>query len=621
MYQHDSTHQQFQHQQYIQIGAGGYSTPQSLPQYTFEQTPLRLAGSVRSGGYGGSRIGSAGLAAADESVLYSPLFSTPPSADIGPASSSAGGSLNSFQNPHTIAEAPPVSLSIPVPASFPSQQLPLLEHHHHQHQQNFTNMDEINPDIIAQQTAAQEYEPPLVEGPPVGEKTPSTVITVEYAKADPVYVQKTQELPKTYSHYRPVRGDGNCGWRAIAFGYFETMAKSGNRILIESEVERLETLNKYIESMGRVADFVFTDMAQESLDLLTHMASVAEDTEKTQEILYQIFNTEDIANSIMYHIRLMASAYLRGHREKFGAFVSHPQGIEGYCTNFLERHSVEIEHLGIAILVEVLLKPAGITLEVAYLDRSPGNEVNTYRFPEEANGLSPAELGPMIYLLFRPDHYDILYRVESEPAPSDTSVTLQVHRVDISQNFEMAPTPAALQTLGPVDYNPLLLIPGYGDFTPGVDSVLDSSPSPLSAYSPSPVAPWVSSPFPDTPPPQTVPLAAPPSIPVIIPELIPSIPSTRLDRSKLSPLAQLLFPEHETPELETEQNPLRFSEYCQMPEFLENGTWREPNFQTSSFKNSHFNVAHYNNPNFQPEEYKPGEDDPPPRNTKKRASV
>ncbi len=60
----------------------------------------------------------------------------------------------------------------------------------------------------------------------------SNAITEEYAKADPVYVQKTmvrtqfalnysmvpltrstQVLPQTYSHYRPIQGDGNCGWR------------------------------------------------------------------------------------------------------------------------------------------------------------------------------------------------------------------------------------------------------------------------------------------------------------------------------------------------------------------------------------------------------------------------
>lgn len=78
------------------------------------------------------------------------------------------------------------------------------------------------------------------QGPRVGDKTPIAAITEEYAKGDPIYVAKTlvsfsshlpfallplgnpidesvlmvvQALPETYSHYRPVKGDGNCGWR------------------------------------------------------------------------------------------------------------------------------------------------------------------------------------------------------------------------------------------------------------------------------------------------------------------------------------------------------------------------------------------------------------------------
>ena len=57
------------------------------------------------------------------------------------------------------------------------------------------------------------------------------------------------------------------------------------------------------------------------------------------------------------------------------------------------------------------------------------------------------------------------------------------------------------------------------------------------------------------------------------------------------------------PQVDT--HPLRMTKYCQMPEFVENDTWREPTFTTASFKNSHYNKAHYNNPDFQPEVYNP----------------
>jgi len=56
----------------------------------------------------------------------------------------------------------------------------------------------------------------------------------------------------------------------------------------------------------------------------------------------------------------------------------------------------EIEDIGINALTEILLKPAGIALEIIHLDRSEGAEANVHRF------------GPMtaavatIRLLYRP---------------------------------------------------------------------------------------------------------------------------------------------------------------------------------------------------------------------------
>jgi ubiquitin thioesterase protein OTUB1 len=369
---------------------------------------------------------------------------------------------------------------------------------------------------------------------------------------------------------------------AVGFGYFETLIKSGNKSRVESERQRLESLNDYIESVGGMSSMVFQDFVDETFTLLDKIAQLIGNPEQAEAELLEVFNTQDISNSIMYHFRLLASAYLKGNRETYGAFITTDTGVEGYCQTVLERHSVEIDHLGLTLLVNVLLKPAGFVLEVAYLDRSPGSEVNTYRFPEEANERHSSELGPMIHLLYRPDHYDILY----PPEP----VTLQVHRVSsFSQSYEIESAPVALHSFGAVDLQSLSLIPGFGGPPPGLGPILDTTASPLTAYSPSPASPWVPSPFGE-------PIQQAPPTPMPVP----------------------------TPAPAPQTHPLRFSEYCQLPEYVENNTWREPTFQTTTFKNSHFNVAHYNNPNFQPEEYKPGAEDhdsPPRGSGRKRGSI
>jgi hypothetical protein len=136
--------------------------------------------------------------------------------------------------------------------------------------------DFVADDLAAQEAAAREYQPQLqvtcfptsksidelvtaaaaelrpvvlgwanilaaTKGPLIGDKTPSHAITEAYAKADPAFVAKTvvsiveddmlfvklpdsqrstsltrlcvQSLPQTFPQYRPVLGDGNCGWR------------------------------------------------------------------------------------------------------------------------------------------------------------------------------------------------------------------------------------------------------------------------------------------------------------------------------------------------------------------------------------------------------------------------
>lgn len=57
----------------------------------------------------------------------------------------------------------------------------------------------------------------------------------------------------------------------------------------------------------------------------------------------------------------------------------------------------EIENVGLSALKDVCLSPAGITLEVLYLDRSEGDEVNMHRF----SPVSGFDIGT-IRLLYRP---------------------------------------------------------------------------------------------------------------------------------------------------------------------------------------------------------------------------
>lgn len=347
---------------------------------------------------------------------------------------------------------------------------------------------------------------------------------------------------------------------------------------------------------------LFEDMVDETIALLRDLAQSISNPHMAMQILVARFNDVDASNAIIYHLRLLASSWLKGNADVYEPFISGETGLAGYAAE-IERPNREIEHLGIMLLVEVLLKPVNFVLEIAYLDRSAGNQVNTYRFPNEANGQDPASLGPIIYLLYRPDHYDILYKSPPNPAP----LNLQVHRATtFSHRQEIAGVTQSLHNFANVDYSPLAMLPGFGGPPSGLSSALSSLGSPTStsplpdAYDPSPQSPWLATPYSDHLQQQQQ-----QQQPVSAPRPQPQAPS----QSQSAPASG-------KPSQPVDYQ-LRFSHQCwhlsnansAQPSILSGQSgFQEPNFTTAMFKNSHFNKAHYQNPHFHPEEWTPDDD-------------
>ncbi|POR35466.1 Ubiquitin thioesterase OTUB1 [Tolypocladium paradoxum] len=517
----------------------------------------------------------------------------------------------------------------------PHFEQPAHHHHHHhfQHPQHHhyaplaAAMEEQGShDMAAQQEAAKDYQP-VLEGPLVGDKTPSDAITHEYAKADPVYVDKTAALPQTYSHYRPIQGDGNCGWRAIGFSYFEKLVESGDQDKIEGEVARLMSLNHMLSTVGGYT--YFEDWADEMTGLLRELATSVGNPIAAQDLLRQRWNDASVEGGLIYYLRLLAATYLKANAATYDPFVPDGQGVQAYCSQSIELVNREIEHLGIVALVNVLLKPADLVLEIAYLDRSPGSQVNHHRFTDEADEQETSPLGvSVIYLLYRPDHYDILYRTPdnmpvAHVAPAGP-VSMQVNRVSsLSHDVQIASTNATLGAYSTVDFGALAMLPGFG----GVGGVSGMSSMPLppttgspvggEAFSPVQPSPWASQFADDVRAPTTQP---PPQQPPVVAPAQPPTPSTPLTpTSPMGPSPSLLAA---SLGMETQKRPpmmatngltpaaagypIRFSP-VQLEYEESKSNFREPTFQvkTNTFKNSVWNRAHYGNPDFHPEEWMP----------------
>ncbi|KAF4956933.1 hypothetical protein FSARC_11450 [Fusarium sarcochroum] len=465
--------------------------------------------------------------------------------------------------------------------------------------------DQGQHDMAAQQAAAEEYQPGLQ----VGNKISSDAITHEYAKADPVYVEKTIALPQTYTHYRPIQGDGNCGWRAIGFSYFEKLVESGDQAKIEGEVARLISMNHLLGTVGGYA--YYEDWADEMLDLLREVAQNVNNPQLAHMLIQEKWNDPGVAGSIIYYLRLLAATHLKTNAATYNAFVTDGNGVPAYCSQCVEIPNREIEHLGIVALVRVLLEPVNFVLEIAYLDRSPGTQVNRYRFPDEANGQDVNNLGPIIYLLYRPDHYDILYK----------SASMQVLRVSgFTHNTNITSDQADLGQYSTMNFDALSIIPGFGSNGAMGGLAQLAPPPPASsaqeAFSPVQQSPWMPS-FSESLPTSTPHVAPPQPPPIMASPQPPTPPASISGSSAMAPSPAMVATSGLGPQNSLVPPPMRAaSNYhirfspVQLDYEESKNSFPEPTFQvtTNTFKNSVWNRAHYNNPDFHPEEWSPDDE-------------
>ncbi|KFY04040.1 hypothetical protein V490_00010 [Pseudogymnoascus sp. VKM F-3557] len=266
--------------------------------------------------------------------------------------------------------------------------------------------------LYAQEALARDY-PPDLKRLLIKLMKSSHAITEEYAKADAVYVAKIAKLPQIYSHYRGVLGDGNCGWRAIGYSYFETLQKLGSKDQLEKEIARMVSLSNFIETWCGYQGWPFEDMREEVLNLLRDLAATVHLRSPSDEdsIILQRFNNEEVSNAIIYFFRLLASAWLKANSVAYKDFIPDGLGVDSYSKSLIEPAKTENKHLGMTLLIDVLMKPVGIAIEIVYLDRSEGTDVINHIIRAEDESGIPIYAGvPLIHLLYRPGHYDILYK-------------------------------------------------------------------------------------------------------------------------------------------------------------------------------------------------------------------
>ncbi|EEH49957.2 uncharacterized protein PADG_06036 [Paracoccidioides brasiliensis Pb18] len=411
-----------------------------------------------------------------------------------------------------------------------------------------------DPDHMAEfQKLSNQYEPDL-QGPLVGQKQSSSTITSEYANADPIYVAKTIALSHTHSHYRIMKGDGNCGWRAIAFGYFESLFNLRDAAKVTQELARMKSLNELLDSTG-CQEHLYEMFVDATEELLTRISQEIEKGSYDDSFLLQAFNDEYNSSSIIMHFRLVTSAWMKLNPSRYADFLGIP--LVDYCTRTIETVKSEIDQIGIQGLFDGVIGASGFAIEILYLDRSEGTQVTPHL-------LSPNNPIATIMLLYRPGHYDLLYRTE-QPIQNQ-EITQVNYQYSMTSDYASWYSNAL-----PFDLNPTLMaIPSLPFDTTSVPSPLHASQS------------------------HTYPMHINSSI---RPPLAPRSPPAPSEHSSFPGfhISRVSTP-GKSSELQIRMNPLVCEPMNTLP------------LTSVPFRNSPNNLAHFQNPDFQPSQWDPNEE-------------
>ncbi|EXJ58973.1 hypothetical protein A1O7_06404 [Cladophialophora yegresii CBS 114405] len=275
------------------------------------------------------------------------------------------------------------------------------------------------------QQLSDHYQPSL-PGPLIGSRKALAELVTEYSQADPTYVAKTKALEATHTAYRRIKGDGQCGWRGAVFGYFEILLQSRDSGLVAQEEVRLRSHEQTMRAAGIDYDII-TDMFDYTWELFEGIKSATDRGDTNEAVLLQSLNDENISNSIVYHFKMMTSAFMELNPDRYEAFLE--MSVQQYRLTRIDPSNQEIDHVGLQALTDAVIAPAYIAVEVSYLDRSTGDEVTAYRFVDNAKGW------PTIRLIYRPGHYDIIYKDDRLPVHNPQPLQVYV-QTDVPQYIQ-----------------------------------------------------------------------------------------------------------------------------------------------------------------------------------------
>mmetsp|Transcript_37120 Transcript_37120/g.111203 ORF Transcript_37120/g.111203 Transcript_37120/m.111203 type:complete len:286 (-) Transcript_37120:102-959(-) len=225
------------------------------------------------------------------------------------------------------------------------------------------------------------------------------------------FLRGAKYLATKYNHLRKVRGDGNCYYRSFLYSVCESLLK-GLRDGDDNAKKELERLQSFANSSldevtKRGYDKSAIEMFHEELVELFDFLAASECT--SAALHAKLVEENAVSEYCTWYLRVVTAAYLKSDPDRFVHFLDEPYcDVASFCSREVEPMGRECGMVQVLALAEAM----GVSVSIEYLD---GRDF------EDDKGLARHDFGPSssgdgdeavteITLLYRPGHYDILYK-------------------------------------------------------------------------------------------------------------------------------------------------------------------------------------------------------------------
>ncbi|KAL0481775.1 ubiquitin thioesterase OTUB [Acrasis kona] len=246
----------------------------------------------------------------------------------------------------------------------------------------------------------EEIESETKSSPIVGDKQSIESLRQAYNPDNEQVQKKINELIQNYSVWRTVRGDGNCFIRAFLFSVCEELVLKKDTT---KQKHFQSVLKNSLESLVNLGypEMLLDDFYSVLDDLVTE---IGEGKIKSVDELQQRFVDPDTKDAIICYMRFLISAYMQLNGDEYIPYVlgtTDHVTMDSYCKTELEGMYKEVDN----IIVSATCAACGVSLRLECVDaqnRDSTQQVQTITFPDQSE--------PTIFMLYRPGHYDILYK-------------------------------------------------------------------------------------------------------------------------------------------------------------------------------------------------------------------